>query len=116
MSMLVISHRHYGLSPSFVNLHGSHFTALRVFAQVAEAEAAFLKSLHQVAQLSAQMQQLVSAVVPKDTAAWQVTKETRALRKDAAGLAATHKQQKQVTILRSASQVKHFGCYDACCW
>jgi hypothetical protein len=71
-------------------------------AQVAEAEAAFLKSLHQVAQLSAQMQQLVGAVVPKDTATWQVTKETQALRKEAAGLAATHKQQKQVGVQRTS--------------
>jgi small-conductance mechanosensitive channel len=65
-------------------------------AQVAEAEAAFLKSLHQVAQLSAQMQQLVAAVVPKDAASWQVTQQTQALRKEAAGLTAAHKQQKQV--------------------
>lgn len=70
--------------------------ALCTATQVAEAEAAFLKSLHQVAQLSAQMQQLASAAVPKDTAAWQVTRQTQALWKEATGLSATHKQQKQV--------------------
>lgn len=64
--------------------------------QVAEAEAAFLKSLHGVVQMAAQLQQLVDQEVPKDVASWQVLQQTQALRKDTAGLATTHKQQKQV--------------------
>ncbi len=64
--------------------------------QVAEAEAAFLLSLHAVARMAAEMQQLITRVVPADVASWPAAVQTQQLRQEAGQLAAKHREQKQV--------------------
>jgi hypothetical protein len=63
---------------------------------VADAEAAFLQQLNNVATEAAQLQALVDAVVPKDVAQWQRTADIQQLRKESHGLARTLRTQKEV--------------------
>jgi hypothetical protein len=63
---------------------------------VAEAEAAFLRSLQAVRQMSAQLQALVVQEVPKDINSWKLIQQTSHLRREANKLSRAHKEQKQV--------------------
>lgn len=49
--------------------------------------------------MSAELQQLMDQVVPKDVNTWDLAKQTQQIRKEARKLNATHKQQKLVSIV-----------------